>query len=55
MDMNWHNILMFSHIIVCVLDAGKLRIDCKGQHLSTDELLKKAEEDYEKQVEYIQT
>ncbi|CAK6959378.1 uncharacterized protein si:dkey-106l3.7 isoform X2 [Scomber scombrus] len=31
------------------LHSRKLRVDCKGQHLSTDDLLKKAEEDYEKQ------
>eukprot|EP00064_Thunnus_orientalis_P004008 superscaffoldBa00000351_g4019 len=30
-------------------NEGKLKADCKGQHLSTDDLLKKAEEDGEKQ------
>ncbi|XP_042251666.1 uncharacterized protein si:dkey-106l3.7 isoform X1 [Thunnus maccoyii] len=49
MGMDWQDVLVFSYIIVCVLGAGKLKADCKGQHLSTDDLLKKTEEDGEKQ------
>lgn len=41
-------------IIECVLGAGKLNTNCRGQHLSTDDLLEMAEEVNEKQVEYVQ-
>lgn len=35
-----------SSIIVCVLGAGKLNTDCRGQHLSIDDLLEKEEVEY---------
>lgn len=39
---------------MCVLGAGRLNADCRGQQLSTNDLLEKIEEDHEKQVEYTQ-
>ncbi|XP_067430426.1 serine-rich adhesin for platelets [Thunnus thynnus] len=38
-----------SYTSIETLHSRKLKADCKGQHLSTDDLLKKAEEDGEKQ------
>lgn len=42
-------------IILCVLGAGELKADCRGQQLSIDDLLEKLKEDLKKQVEYPQT
>lgn len=37
-------------IILCVLGAGELKADCRGQQLSIDDLLEKLKEDLKKQV-----
>lgn len=39
-------------IFVCVLDAGEMSADCRGQQLSTDDLLKRLKEGLMMQVGY---
>lgn len=41
-------------VMLCVPGAGQLNADCRGQQLSTNDLLEKIEEDHEKQVGYTQ-
>ncbi|KAM7369084.1 hypothetical protein PAMP_013381 [Pampus punctatissimus] len=44
-----------SDTTIATLHSRKLKADCRGQHLSTYDLLKKEAGDHEKQVESIQT
>lgn len=37
-------------VCVCVIDAGRLNADCRGQHLSIDDLLEMDEEEHENLV-----